>query len=184
MPAVRQEGPAEAFRFQHPLVDLPRDWGQAGASRVLTTLPIGTNHQMRPSSWTGGRAGSSESSADGGERLRLIETCHGRGALCAPRWRQGENLGIMPTQVPEVGIEPTRGCPHASLSRARLPVPPLRPGIQVYGRMRLSSNPREGFLTTATLRASQGERKRVCDQVRAVPGGMELCGASAWMNRR
>ena len=29
-------------------------------------------------------------------------------------------------QVPEVGIEPTRGCPHASLSRARLPVPPLR----------------------------------------------------------
>ena len=29
-------------------------------------------------------------------------------------------------QVPEVGIEPTRGCPHGILSPARLPVPPLR----------------------------------------------------------
>ena len=29
--------------------------------------------------------------------------------------------------VPKVGIEPTRELPHTSLSRARLPVPPLRP---------------------------------------------------------
>jgi hypothetical protein len=32
--------------------------------------------------------------------------------------------------MPEVGIEPTRGRPHASLSRARLPVPPLRHTVQ------------------------------------------------------
>ena len=77
--------PYQAFRFQHSLVDLPGDRGQADASRAPTTLPIGTNHQIRPSSWSRGRAGSSESSADGGERLRLIETCHGRDALCALR---------------------------------------------------------------------------------------------------
>lgn len=28
--------------------------------------------------------------------------------------------------VPEVGIEPTHGCPYQILSLARLPVPPLR----------------------------------------------------------
>ncbi len=32
--------------------------------------------------------------------------------------------------VPEVGIEPTRGCPHGILSPARLPVPPLRHGCE------------------------------------------------------
>ncbi len=35
--------------------------------------------------------------------------------------------------VPEVGLEPTRGCPHRILSPARLPIPPLRQG----GRARL-----------------------------------------------
>ncbi len=28
--------------------------------------------------------------------------------------------------MPKVGVEPTRGYPHTILSRARLPVPPLR----------------------------------------------------------
>ena len=28
--------------------------------------------------------------------------------------------------VPKVGVEPTRVLPHTSLSRARLPIPPLR----------------------------------------------------------
>lgn len=32
-------------------------------------------------------------------------------------------------QVPEVGIEPTRGCPHGILSPARLPVSPLRHSV-------------------------------------------------------
>ena len=41
-------------------------------------------------------------------------------------WRGTTKPGIISALVPEVGIEPTRGHPHASLSRARLPVPPLR----------------------------------------------------------
>ncbi len=64
------KGPYQAFRFQPSLVDLRGDRGQANGSRALTTLPIRTNHQIRPSSWTGGRA-------DGGERLRLTETYRG-----------------------------------------------------------------------------------------------------------
>ena len=28
--------------------------------------------------------------------------------------------------VPKVGFEPTRGCPHTALNRARLPISPLR----------------------------------------------------------
>jgi hypothetical protein len=32
--------------------------------------------------------------------------------------------------VPKVGVEPTRALAHTILSRARLPIPPLRPSFQ------------------------------------------------------
>ena len=40
--------------------------------------------------------------------------------------RSLDNAKSLKKKVPEVGIEPTRGCPHGILSPARLPVPPLR----------------------------------------------------------
>ena len=42
-------------------------------------------------------------------------------------------------EVPEVGVEPTRGHPHTILSRARLPVSPLRPANIKYKPLGASS---------------------------------------------
>jgi hypothetical protein len=44
-------------------------------------------------------------------------------------WTEKGISKYLKQKVPEVGIEPTRGCPHGILSPARLPVPPLRHGL-------------------------------------------------------
>src|SRR3990172_9158393 len=41
--------------------------------------------------------------------------------------------------VPKVGVEPTRGFPHLFLREARLPVPPLRRGLERKTRFELAT---------------------------------------------
>ncbi len=64
--------------------------------------------------------------------------------------------------MPEVGIEPTRGHPHASLSRARLPVPPLRLGLTAsLPQHRKAVYTRRANLSNPDRRASAPQERRL-----------------------
>ncbi len=66
------------------------------------------------------------------EQTRCHQTCYQEaraGTLLGARARERDPALARFLCMPEVGLEPTRGCPHRILSPARLPIPPLRQGV-------------------------------------------------------